>query len=78
GKSGILVPAQSPNDLAEALHNLLVDPTWACSLGAAAAAQSEAFTADAIGARYVDLLQQIVSPRATGRSGRRAGRPRRR
>ena len=67
GRAGVLVPPQDAAALAEALANVLADPTRAGRLGAAAAARAgEVYTLDAMIDRYVSLyaksLVQTQSP----------------
>jgi colanic acid/amylovoran biosynthesis glycosyltransferase len=56
GVSGLLVPPADPAALADALRALLADPGRRAALGAAAAARAEAFSMEATGARYVEIL----------------------
>ena len=59
GTSGLLTTPASPVDLAAALERLLRDPDLCDRLGRAAAARAESFSVDALGARYVVLLDEV-------------------
>ena len=59
GTSGLLTTPASPVDLAAALERLLRDPDLCDRLGQAAAARAESFSVEAIGARYVLLLDEV-------------------
>jgi glycosyltransferase involved in cell wall biosynthesis len=64
GRSGVLVPAGDPVALREALRALLSDPERRERLGRAAAVESEDYTADAVGARYITLLHEAIARHA--------------
>ena len=59
GTSGLLTAPASAEDLAGALARLLRDPALCDRLGQAAAARAENFSVDAIGRRYVVLLDEV-------------------
>ena len=59
GTSGLLTAPASPEDLAGALARLLHDPDLCDRLGQAAAARAESFSVEAIGRRYVLLLDEV-------------------
>ncbi len=56
GKTAVLVPAQAPEALAEALASLRRDPTRAADMGRAARAAMEARAWPAVVARYAEIL----------------------
>lgn len=56
GSTGVLVPPDDPDALADALHGLLTDPGRRETLAAAAEARVEAFTVDASARRYIEIL----------------------
>ena len=69
GKTGILVPPQDPDALAEALATLLANPERARSMGIAGHRRSEMFTWDAVGARLHAQIQDLANPgNAAGQS----------
>jgi glycosyltransferase involved in cell wall biosynthesis len=59
GVSGLLTPPGSASELAAALRRLLGDPQLCDQLGRAAAVRAESFSVDAIGGRYVALLDEV-------------------
>jgi colanic acid/amylovoran biosynthesis glycosyltransferase len=63
GQSGLLTTPGSAQDLATALGRLLGDPQLCDQLGRAAVARSENFSVDAIGGRYVALLDEVRTRR---------------
>jgi glycosyltransferase involved in cell wall biosynthesis len=69
---GRLIPPGDAAALATALTELLADTEQRARLGAAARQRAEAFGVDAVGRRYVDLLERIIAaPAPTGRRQRR-------
>lgn len=63
GKSGLLTTSGSAEELATALGRLLRDPQLCDRLGSAAATRAESFSIDAIGGRYVALLDEVLARR---------------
>jgi glycosyltransferase involved in cell wall biosynthesis len=63
GRSGLLTSPGSAEELATALRRLLRDPSLCDQLGRAAATRSENFSVDAIGGRYVALLDELRARR---------------
>jgi glycosyltransferase involved in cell wall biosynthesis len=62
GKTGFVVPPESPHDLAMACNNLLNDKVAAVSMGAAARARYEhLFSGPALGRAYADLYREVVA-----------------
>jgi len=61
GLSGLLITPGSAEELATALGRLLGDPQLCAQLGQAAATRAENFSVDAIGGRYVALLDEVRS-----------------
>jgi colanic acid/amylovoran biosynthesis glycosyltransferase len=59
GQNGLLTTPGSAQDLATALERLLRDPQLCDRLGRAAATRAESFSVDAIGGRYVALLDEV-------------------
>ncbi|MEP7017985.1 MAG: glycosyltransferase [Actinomycetota bacterium] len=59
GQSGLLITPGSVEELADALGRLLRDPQLCDQLGRAAATRAENFSVDAIGSRYVALLDKV-------------------
>jgi colanic acid/amylovoran biosynthesis glycosyltransferase len=59
GRSGLLTTPGSALELATALGRLLGDPALCDQLGRAAATRAEHFSVDAIGGRYVALLDEV-------------------
>jgi len=59
GLSGLLSATGSPEQLAGTLRRLLSDPQLCAQLGRAAAIRAESFSVDAIGGRYVALLDEV-------------------
>jgi len=59
GKSGLLTPPGSAEELAKALGRLLHDPQLRDRLGQAAATRAESFSVNVIGGRYVALLDEL-------------------
>jgi colanic acid/amylovoran biosynthesis glycosyltransferase len=70
GQSGLLTKSGSAEELATALGRLLRDPQLCDQLGRAAAIRAESFSVDAIGGRYVALLDEV---RARKRGAEAAG-----
>lgn len=63
GVSGLLTTPGSAEELAAALRRLLGDPQLCDQLGRAAAARAESFSVEAIGGRYVALLDEVCARR---------------
>lgn len=63
-RTGLLVPPRDPGALAAAIGDLLADPARGRRLAAAASARTEAFTIDAVTARFADLYEQLVADAA--------------
>jgi len=63
GQSGVLTTPGSAEELAIALSRLLGDPALCDRLGRAAATRAENFSVDAIGGRYVALLDEVRARR---------------
>ena len=61
GVSGMLVPPGDVPALAAAMARLLEDPGLRDQFGAAARARADTFSVQAIGAKYRELLQQILA-----------------
>lgn len=59
GVSGLITTHGSAEEIATALGRLLGDPQLCDELGRAAATRAEAFSVDAIGGRYVALLDEV-------------------
>jgi glycosyltransferase involved in cell wall biosynthesis len=72
GQTGLLVPPRDPGALRAALVRLLDDPPLRVRLGAAAAAAVQAYSVQAVGERYAELLAHVAGA-ATEPSGRAAG-----
>jgi len=65
GRTGLLVPQESPQALAEGIAALLADPTRAAAMAAAGrAAWEEDYAEEPVLARWRDVLQRIASPAA--------------
>lgn len=60
GTHGVLVPPRDATALATALRSLLTDPDRRAALGERAAVRAESYSVDAVGERYVALLQSIL------------------
>jgi colanic acid/amylovoran biosynthesis glycosyltransferase len=67
GESGFLTASGSAQELATALGRLLGDPALRDQLGRAASTRAQDFSVEAIGGRYVALLDQV---RARGKNER--------
>jgi glycosyltransferase involved in cell wall biosynthesis len=63
GVSGLLVTPGSAEELAAALRRLLGDPQLRDQLGRGASARAEGFSVEAIGGRYVALLDEVCARR---------------
>jgi len=63
GVSGLLVTPGSAEELAAALRRLLGDPQLRDQLGRSASARAEGFSVEAIGGRYVALLDEVCARR---------------
>ena len=63
GQCGLLTIPGSAEELATALGRLLRDPQLCDRLGRAAATRAESFSIDAIGGRYVALLDEVLARR---------------
>ncbi|SDJ34474.1 Glycosyltransferase involved in cell wall bisynthesis [Frankineae bacterium MT45] len=61
GESGRLVAPGSASEIAEALHDLLSDDELRTELGKHAAEHAQLFSVEAIGERYVALLNQVCA-----------------
>jgi glycosyltransferase involved in cell wall biosynthesis len=59
GRSGLLTTPGSATELATALARLLGDPALCDTLGRAASTRADSFSVDAIGDRYVALLDEV-------------------
>lgn len=60
-ESGLVVPPESPDDLAHAMNQLLREPSAAAELGLAARARYERlFSGAALGKAYADLYRDVV------------------
>lgn len=67
GRTGLLVPQESPEALAEGISTLLADPSRAEAMAAAGRAAWEAEYAEApVLAQWRDLLQRIAAPAVKG------------
>ncbi|HET6966524.1 MAG TPA: glycosyltransferase family 4 protein [Acidimicrobiales bacterium] len=70
--SGRLVPSGDPAALAAALSELLSDPALCRRFGQAASERSEQYSVASVGARYVELLEEVRSgghPRSADAAG---------
>jgi glycosyltransferase involved in cell wall biosynthesis len=63
GRSGLLVTPGSAEELAAALRRLLADPRLCDQLGHAAATRADSFSVEAIGGRYVAMLDEVCAHR---------------
>lgn len=70
GVTGLLVPPRAPDALAEALLAVLGDGGLAERLGAAALAQSEEYSIDAVAAQFAGLYQSLLQEMAGSGAGR--------
>jgi glycosyltransferase involved in cell wall biosynthesis len=68
-QSGLLTTPGSAEDLAAALGRLLGDPELCDQLGRAAAIRAENFSVDAIGGRYVALLDGVCARKKGEKAG---------
>lgn len=75
GTDGLLVPDQSPQELADAITRLHQDPAWGARLGASAQARAREFSRPASAAHFDAVLRDLVSRRAIAQSNRPAGPP---
>jgi glycosyltransferase involved in cell wall biosynthesis len=64
--SGILVPHDDPNAIAEALRSLLTDPVLASSTRAAARNQARTLSWPAAAQRYLDLVDEVTRVPVSG------------
>ncbi len=62
GVSGLLVPPGDPAALSAALTSLLANPELRARVGAAASRAADSYSVEAIGARYVAILEEIANP----------------
>jgi colanic acid/amylovoran biosynthesis glycosyltransferase len=69
GQSGLLTTPGSAQELAAALGRLLRDPELCDQLGREAAIRAESFSIDAIGGRYVALLDGVCARRKGEKAG---------
>jgi colanic acid/amylovoran biosynthesis glycosyltransferase len=69
GRSGLLTTPGSAEELAASLGRLLRDPELCDQLGRAAAIRAESFSVDAIGGRYVALLDGVCARRKGEKAG---------
>jgi glycosyltransferase involved in cell wall biosynthesis len=61
GESGLVVPPESPDALADALNNLLRDEAQAATFGHGARARYERlFSGPALGRAYTDLFREVA------------------
>jgi glycosyltransferase involved in cell wall biosynthesis len=63
GETGVLVPPQDPEALANALAELLSDPERRQRLGEASAGRLGEFTIDAIAGRFAELYERLIEER---------------
>jgi len=60
-ETGIVVPPEAPDDLAQAMNQMLREPSTAASMGLAARARYERlFSGDALGKAYADMYRDVV------------------
>ena len=69
GRTGWLVPPESPADMAGALTRILADPAGAHSLRAAVLEHVSGYTWQAIAHRHVQLYQELLNSRRLARTG---------
>lgn len=61
GETGIVVPPEAPDELAQAMNQMLCEPSTAASMGLAARARYERlFSGDALGKAYAGLYRDVV------------------
>jgi len=60
GRSGVLVPPRRPDELANALTSLLLDPDRGRGLATEAASRLQDFTIEAISSRFADLYESLM------------------
>jgi glycosyltransferase involved in cell wall biosynthesis len=70
-QTGLLVPAESPEALAQAMERMVSDRAWAGALGAEARAAAQDYRWDVIAARHLDLYADLRA----GRAGRKGSPP---
>ena len=63
-RTGLLVPAQSPQDLAVAIENILSDPAQAEAMGRFGQARAAEFSWDKMVDRYCELYNSLLNHRA--------------
>jgi len=59
GRTGVLVPPRRPDELANAIVALLLDPTMRSQIAAAATAEVERYTIESVAARFSLLYEQL-------------------
>ena len=61
GETGIVVPPEAPDDLAQAMNRLLRETATAETMGLAARARYQRmFSGDALGKAYADLYRDVA------------------
>jgi len=65
GHSGLLVPPGDAEALAAAVSRRLRDAELRSKLGASASAAVDAYSIEAVGDQYVDLLTSVIAPHAS-------------
>jgi phosphatidylinositol alpha-mannosyltransferase len=68
GRTGWLVPPQSPHALAQALEHVFADPARAAALGAAALEIARQYSWPAIAQRHLQLYESLLARRHLGRA----------
>jgi len=69
GKTGWLVPPESPRELAEVLTRIFADPTVACSLTTATLDHVRGYSWGAVAQRHLQLYQDLLTTRKLLRTG---------